>query len=213
MRSTNISLTVPAANVISSIVRTLRQGGVVLSPTDTIYGLACDPFQRQALEKVVQIKGRQQEKGFLLLIAHRDQVRKLVDSTPASFEILSDRLWPGPVTMLFRGRRDLPALLLGKQGKIGFRVPDSRFLQAVLQEFSSPLLSTSANLSGQAPPEDLPRLRSLFSGKVDLFVDGGPVVTAPPSTVLDLCGEPPQIVRRGARDAEVEKLLARMPTL
>lgn len=189
----------------------VRSGGVLLSPTDTIYGLACDPFQESAVERILALKGRRAEKGFLLLVEDPGAVGRLA-YLPARFDELGARLWPGPVTVLLEARPEAPDAIVGREGKIGFRRPRDAFLQALLEALNGPLLSTSANRSGSPPAGNLEALGKLFEGKVDLFLDGGEPPSRPPSTVVDLTTAPPRVVRAGAEAERVGRLLSRWST-
>ncbi len=194
------------AGDVARAVGVIRAGGVLLSPTDTVYGLACDPFSHEAVRKVLELKGREEEKGFLLLIGDPTQAA-LLAALPPRFEELARRLWPGPVTLLLPALPEVPVSIAGQQGKIGLRIPRDPFWERVLGEWGKPVLSTSANRSGQPAPQTLAELRALFAEEVDLFLAGGEPVAKPPSTVVDLTARPGRIVRAGSRVETVERRL------
>lgn len=197
----------PEPTVVELAAMTVLRGGVVLAPTDTVYGLHCHPFQPSALEKLAAVKSRPEGKGFLLLIPETGWTEELSPSRPANFEAFAKRIWPGPVTVLLHGQPSLSQLILGSQGKVGCRVPASPFLHEWMREISAPLVSTSANPAGRPIPSTLAELRSLFLDRVELFLQAEEPADAPASTVVDLTMAPPQIVRHGAADQPVERAL------
>ena len=200
-----VDLEAPEPSIISEAVRVIRTGGIILYPTDTVYGLGCDPFNEHALRKLFDLKGRQEEKGVLLLVPDSSWVSRLGVISPIAAELM-ECLWPGPVTMLFEPLPVAPEGVLGKGGKIGIRYPENRFLRSWLEALGSPIVSTSANLSGQPAPSTLSGIRELFEGKVDLLVEAGEPTLSRPSTVVDL-EDPPRIVREGAGCREVQETL------
>ncbi|MFQ5741423.1 MAG: L-threonylcarbamoyladenylate synthase [Acidobacteriota bacterium] len=200
----------PSSQVVRCAVRAIQNGGVVLSPTDTLYGFAVDPFQPSALRRLVEIKARPEEKGLLLLIPEVEWVEKFCDQRPPLFQALVEKLWPGAVTLLLKAGAGAAPPIAGKEGKVGFRIPRSPFLQAWMEALGGPLVSTSANLSGEPPPRTVETLKELFSARVDLFLEGGGSNQGQASTVLDLSAGFPRIIRRGACLKEVQSLLRRL---
>ncbi len=198
----------PDPGVLEAASRALDRGEVILYPTDTVYGFGCHGFCEPALERILQLKRRAADKGLLLLIPDLKSAGKLSQRLPRQFHRLAARLWPGPVTFLVPAAPSLPAAITGNQGKVGLRYPSLPFLRLWLERFAAPIVSTSANLAGQPAPESRSRMEDLFGRKVDLFLDAGPLPGSVPSTVLDLCGKPPRIVRKGAMDEEILRLLA-----
>lgn len=198
----------PQAEAVWQAVSTVRQGGVVLYPSDTIYGLGCDPFQESALEYLLKLKGRDKGKGLLFLSKDLSFINKVCSNIPKVFNELSDSFWPGPVTFLLEGRLGLSESLVGDRGKVAVRWPDQPFMQAWLDALGGPLISTSANLSGSPPAKSLRELRELFLGRVDLFLeDGEPNPKVEPSSIVDLTMNPPQLVREGERSHDVKRFL------
>ncbi len=191
----------------AAALATLR-GGVVLAPTDTVYGLHCHPFQPAALQRLLDAKRRAEDKGFLLLIPDAGWVEELCPQPPPFMAELSALIWPGPVTVLAAGHPSLSPLILGREGKVGMRWPENPLLAAWMEEISAPLVSSSANLAGEPIPESLQALRKLFEGSVELILEGDEPAPAPPSSVLDLTADPPRIVRRGAGVERLEEALA-----
>lgn len=184
----------------------IRGGGVVLYPSDTIYGLGCDPFRAEAVERIFRIKGRPEEKGVLVLIPDESYLKSFCRKIPRDAAKLMRRFWPGPVTFLFPARSDLPELLKGRGDKIGLRLPLSRFLREWMGQIPGPLVSTSANLSGHPPPEDPAEIKQLFHDQVDLILEAGRLA-GKPSSVVDLTVDPPRLVRAGENAAELARTI------
>ena len=201
----------PDPGVINAAATVVLEGGVVLSPTDTVYGLACDPKRTEAVERIREIKGRSTDKGFLLLLPGPGWVSELAAAVPPSFQPL-ERLWPGPVTFLFAAGEKAPGPAVGSEKKIGVRCPAEVFLQIWLETLGRPLLSTSANRAEEDVPRSNDRLRELFEDSVDLLLLSGEKIESKASTVLDLTVHPPQIVRRGEWAGNVHNLLAELGT-
>lgn len=201
----------PSPGIIERAAAVIRDGGVVLYPSDTVYGLGCDPFNEKALRRLFEIKGRPEEKGVLLLIPDSSWISRLCVNMPEVFDELAKSFWPGPATMLFEARPSvLPGLVVGEAGKVGLRCPDLDYLLRWMEAIPGPLVSTSANRSQEPPPESLLILRDLFEDQVDLFLEAGDInQNVQPSTVVDLTTTPPVLVRRGRLSDEVEIFLSR----
>ncbi len=202
-----VDLESPDPAVIDKATRVICSGGVVLYPSDTIYGLGCDPFNRAAVKRIYALKLRDAGKGVLLLVPNRLWADRLAVEIPPVANHLMERYWPGPLTLLFRPRSSVPSILVGGGERIGVRCPDNPFLQAWLDSWCKPIVSTSANRSGIPAPETMEDLRDLFYDRVDLFLEAGEPTARAPSTVVDIVGVP-RIVRSGARDKEIENALA-----
>jgi L-threonylcarbamoyladenylate synthase len=197
----------PEPDVVDRAVVAVREGGVVLYPADTIYGLGCDALNGEAIRRLVDAKGRSEEKGLLVLVPSLAEVYPLVEAVPELALRLLDQCWPGPLTVLLRPSARLPELLTGSEGKIGIRCPRGPFLQTWLTQLGRPLVSTSANRSGDPYCGDVARLRELFDGKVDLFMECGELPRRPPSTVVDLTTSLFQVVRKGAQGIQIVNML------
>ena len=198
-RDLQINLQRPECAVIELATEVVLKGGVVLGPTDTIYGLSCLALHEAALDRVVRLKQRQPEKGLLVLIPDLSWIPRLAHRVPARSRRLLDELWPGPVTVLLEASSELPRTLLGASGKVGIRWPRLPFLRHWLKQVGSPLVSTSANPSGEGYRGDPSVLRELFQDKVELFLEACPALEeAPPSSIVDLSESTPRIVREGA---------------
>ncbi len=199
----------PNPDIVETAVQVIKQGGIVLSPTDTVYGLACDPRQSETVERILRIKGRNTQKGFLLLISTPDWVGPLTAVIPEEFRQFK-QFWPGPVTLLFAAGPEAPRAVVGSEGRIGLRCPGDVFMQAWLESLEQPLLSTSANRSGEQIPAGECKLREMFEDSVDLLLLSREELQSKASTVVDLMASPPQMVRPGDQADRVGKVLAAM---
>ena len=197
----------PPPEIIEKAAQAIRQGKVVLYSTDTLYGLGCDPFNEEALRRLFAIKGRSEKKGVLLLVQDYSYAEVVSDHIPELFYELVKAFWPGPVTLLLEGNSSCSRLLLGEEGKVGLRHPDLAFLQLWMAAIPGPIVSTSANVSGQ-PLAALEGLKQLFDHQVDLILEGTEIEQpSQPSTVVDLTMDPPRIVRAGRWAGRVGEFL------
>ena len=188
----------PQSRLIRTIVDTLEKGGVIIYPTDTIYGLGCSILHPKAIEKVCRIKGIPPEKAKLSFIVHDLSAlsRYAKPISTAVYRMLKTHL-PGPYTFILPASREVPRILKNKKDTIGLRIPDNKIALAIVRELGHPILSTS--LPGEMVEEytDPATIYSNFSKQVDLVVNGG-IGGMIPSTVIDCTGEEPLVLREGA---------------
>jgi L-threonylcarbamoyladenylate synthase len=193
---------------IVKIKRVLNLGGVIAFPTDTFYGLGANPFNKKAISRIFKIKQRPENKPLLVLIGAVHQVSILAQEINPTAEILINKLWPGPLTILFSAHSHLPALLTGNTGKIGIRQPGNEQVRKLLAGIDYPITATSANISGSANATSAEEVEKTLGSQIDLIIDGGPAVSAKESTVLDVTLSPPLIVRDGTMSkTEIETAL------
>lgn len=197
-------------SALEQVAGFVRQGGVIVYPTDTIYGLGCAPDRPEAIERLFRIKQRVEEKGVLLLVPDVETARSLCSSVPTAFEELAERFWPGPVTFLMPAGMGLSRLITGERGLVGLRNPQSDYLHLLMRMIPGPLVSTSANVSGEPPSGRVAELRKQLADQVDVFVDGGNLVEVIASTVVDLSVTPPRVVREGVQSTRVKQAIARL---
>lgn len=182
---------------VRDIARLLRDEGVIVYPTDTFYGLGGNCLSPGVLKKIFEIKKRPAFKGLPVLVSDLETAKKIAAEFPPLSSALAARFWPGPLTMVFRAASHLPPGLVGPAGTIGIRWPAVSWLQGLIREAGFPLITTSANISGRAEIDSPEEAIRLFRDKVDLVVDGGPTPGGLPSTVVDLTGDRPVLVREG----------------
>ena len=188
----------PDEEKLAEAVRVLREGGVVAFPTETFYGLGADARNEAAVEKIFRIKGRNFRNPLSVIVANDREVIPLVEEIPATATILMQTFWPGPLTLIFRAAPSVSSRLTGGTGKIGIRVsshPIARFLAAGL---AGPLTATSANLSGGPECSSADAVIRALGELPDAVIDGGETPGVAGSTILDVTGFPPRILREGA---------------
>lgn len=194
--------------VIERAAEVVRRGGVLLYPSDTIYGLGCSPFNESAIRRILEIKERPVDKGLLVLVPGPDWLERLAQDVDSDCLTICEQFWPGPLTILLKARPELSPKLTGREGKIGIRWPANPLLQEWMERIPGPVVSTSANLSGREVISSPGELKKLFGSLVDLFVQSSEPVNGTPSTVLDLTCAPPRLLRQGPLGPQVESYLA-----
>jgi len=186
------------AEAIREIARVLTDEKVIVYPTETFYGLGANCFLERALRKIFKIKRRPAAKGLPVLVSDLEMAKRLAAELPPSFEALTSRFWPGPLTVILKAAPFLPSALVGPARTIAVRLPAVPWLRALVRITGVPLVTTSANISGHGEIASAEEVKRLFVGKVDLIVDGGQTPGCKPSTVIDLTGKKPVLVREGA---------------
>lgn len=175
--------------------RVAANGGVIVFPTDTLYGMACDPRNPEALARVYNIKGRSAQKALPVLVGGLDQLVEIVSEVPEKARRLLETFWPGPLTIVLPKQPGLPAELTPYPG-VAVRMPNHPFALALLQAFG-PLAVTSANLSDHANPGTAEEVLAQLGNSVDLVIDGGRLEIGRGSTILDCCSETLVLLREG----------------
>ena len=190
----------PQPDRIDYIVSCLRKGNVVALPTDTFYGLAVDPVNLRAVERIYQIKKRLKHKPLSLLIASVSQAYELAHDTDVLFDKLVERFWPGPLTIIVRAGTKLPLRSTANTGNVALRVPDAVIPRAVVECFGLPITATSANLQGASECTHASCVRDQIGDRIPLIVDGGPTARTLPTTIVDLSLGPGrwEVLREGA---------------
>lgn len=180
------------------ILPELRRGGVVLLPADTIYGLSCRWDSIKAREKIQEMKGPGRLSLFVALVSGREMAFEYAEQPAGAGLRILEEQWPGPITAVLRGRKDrVPDFCAGPEGTVAFRWPRSVFLQDLVSNLGVPLVSTSANLIGEPHAVTAADAWKLFGPQVDLYADIG-VQEGLPSTLVDLTGPQPRLLRLGA---------------
>jgi L-threonylcarbamoyladenylate synthase len=185
------------SSALCQAAEAIRRGGVVLYPTDTIYGLGCDALNVKAVKRIYKIKHRSENNPALVLVHNKTMLNELVDDITPLARRLIKMFWPGPLTMIFNASRDIHRSLISKDGKIGIRIPKNKFCMKLIAKCGTPLLSTSANISGSKTITTVDTLKKVFAGKVDLFMDAGDLELALPSTIVDVSGWRLVVIREG----------------
>jgi tRNA threonylcarbamoyl adenosine modification protein (Sua5/YciO/YrdC/YwlC family) len=176
----------PQPDRIDYIVSCLCKGDVVALPTDTFYGLAVDPVNLHAVERIYQIKTRQKFKPLSLLIASLAQAYELVRDSDPLLDKLAERFWPGPLTIIVEAGTRLPLRSTANTGHVALRVPDAAIPRAVVERFGLPITATAANLQGASECTSAACVRDQLGDLLPLIVDGGPTGRTQPTTIVDL---------------------------
>jgi tRNA threonylcarbamoyl adenosine modification protein (Sua5/YciO/YrdC/YwlC family) len=185
----------PQPRHIDRAVGLLQAGGIVSYPTDTYYALGCDVFQKKAMERLASLKRRDHKKPFAFLCADLGEVAKYGIVSNESYRLMR-RLLPGPYTIILDATRLVPRTALTRQRQVGVRVPDAPVATALVRGLGRPLATTSASLPGEDPLIDAKDIQDRLGAALELILDGG-VTLNEPSTVLDLTGPSPVVVRQG----------------
>ena len=179
----------------------LKSGGIVAIPTDTVYGLGADPFNANAVQKLYTLKGRPDGKPIPLVLSSVDDVYRVAQNLPDYFFHLTDRFWPGGLTIIVEAKDLLPVLTAGGN-TVGVRIPNNPLLLEILHTFGGPAAITSANLSGEPPATSPQEIGPELTSRIDMVVDGGKTPGPVPSTVYDISVSPPLIRRHGVISEE-----------
>lgn len=190
----------PERRTLDRAAEAVLRGGVIAFPTDTLYGLGCSLFDVSAVEMVARLKRRPPSMAVISLIPDPEQAWGLgVEVSPLA-ERLMRECWPGPLSLIFHASGLVPAAVQGAGGTIALRCPKDTLSHALLGRIGGPVVSSSANLSGQPPAETAEDVVKYFGNQLDLILDGGPRRGGMPSTLVDLTGSRPKLLRRGALD-------------
>ena len=176
----------PQADRIDYIVSCLRKGDMVAMPTDTFYGLAVDPVNLHAVENIYRLKSRQKQKPLSLLICSLAQAYELARDSDPMLDMLADRFWPGPLTIIVRAGTKLPLRSTVNTGNVALRVPDAAIPRAVVEKFGLPITATAANLQGASECTHAACVRDQIGDRIPLIIDGGPTGRTLPTTIVDL---------------------------
>jgi tRNA threonylcarbamoyl adenosine modification protein (Sua5/YciO/YrdC/YwlC family) len=190
----------PDRRALDAAAEAVLRGGVIAFPTDTVYGLGCSLLDVAAVEMVGRLKRRAREHAYISLIPDPSQALGLALSVSGVAKKLIDRFWPGPLSLVFVAAEIVPARVRGAGGTIALRCPNDVLSHALLQRIGGPMVSSSANLSGQPPAATAEDVVATFGNQLDLVLDGGPRRGGIPSTLVDVSGPRPKLLRRGALD-------------
>ncbi len=183
-------------------VSILKQGGVIAYPTDTVYGLGASAYLPEAVERIFEVKGRPRNMPLPLLLANESQLTEVTEELPPVARLLIKEFLPGALTLVLPKSASVPDIVSGGGCTVALRIPAHPVPVALAVGLGAPLVGTSANLSGRPSPLTAEEVDSQLGGKIDLIIDGGRCPGGKESTVVDLTGEKPVILRQGAIPAE-----------
>lgn len=193
----NINPDAPEKDKIARAGSVIRRGGIVAFPTDTVYGLGADAFNEEAVLKVYKAKKRGKEKPLSIFISNEDDLNGIASEISEPAKALMRKFWPGPLTLVLPAGDKLSKTLTGNSDNIGVRIPDSKIAIALIRESKVPITSPSANISGHPEPCSKEDVLKELEGRIDMVIDGGISGSGLPSTVVDMTGERPNILREG----------------
>lgn len=191
----NINPTNPQMRLIRQAVDILQKGGLVAYPTDTIYGIGCDIFNKKAIDRVHKIKKQPKDKPFAFLCPGLTELSRYARVTNYAYKTMK-RLLPGPYTFILEGSREVPKMMLTRQKTAGIRVPENTIALALAQEMGGPILTTSATNPQGAVLNTAWEIDEALGNQLDMVIDGG-TVPGLPSSVVSLVGDVPEVIREG----------------
>jgi tRNA threonylcarbamoyl adenosine modification protein (Sua5/YciO/YrdC/YwlC family) len=188
----------PQLRYIHKAVDVLKEGGVIIYPTDTVYGIGCDIFNKEALERIFQIKNDINTKLFSFICADLKDISKYAKVSDYAYRTMK-HLLPGPYTFILPAAKEVPKKLWSKRKTVGIRVPNHQVILTLAKELGHPIISSSVtNRNGDVITDPL-EIQSVFSNQIDLMLSVG-YLGGEPSSVIDLSGETPEVIREGAGD-------------
>ena len=182
---------------IRQAVAVLRSGGLVVFPTDTVYGVGALATLPQAVASLYVAKDRPRDKAIPLLVPSLEVLSTVVTTVPDAARLLAERFWPGALTVVLHRAPSVPDEVTAGGETVAVRVPDHAVTRSLLDALGAPLAATSANLSGQGAPDTAAGALAQLEGRVDLILDGGRCPGGVASTVVDLTRDPPVVLREG----------------
>jgi tRNA threonylcarbamoyl adenosine modification protein (Sua5/YciO/YrdC/YwlC family) len=188
----------PQPRHIAKIVQILRSDGVIIYPTDTVYGLGCDIHSKKALEKVRRIKKMDNKRPLSFVFADLKSISQYAQVEDNDYKILRKYL-PGPYTFVLKATRLVPRIVLTKRNEVGIRIPDNVICQALVNELGNPILSSSVRLPDDQLLWDLKEIDRIYKGQVELVIDGGAFMPEPSSVISLIDGEA-MVLREGKGD-------------
>jgi L-threonylcarbamoyladenylate synthase len=201
----------PEPEKIKIAAQTIRDGGLVAFPTETVYGLGANALDERAVLRIFQAKNRPTDNPLIVHIANKEDVYLLAETVPSKAEILIDRFWPGPLTLLMPKSELVPAATTAGLATVAIRMPSHPIARALIAEADVPIAAPSANLAGRPSPTTAQHVWDDLSGKIEVLIDGGEVGFGVESTVLDLTADPPTVLRPGpVTVGELRQILGRV---
>jgi tRNA threonylcarbamoyl adenosine modification protein (Sua5/YciO/YrdC/YwlC family) len=187
----------PQQRLIDQVVKKMQAGAIICYPTDTGYGIGCDMFNQKAINRVIQIKKRPKHKPFTFMCSSLKNISEYAHVSNSAYRLLKKCL-PGAYTFVLPGTKLVPKTMSTKQKTVGIRVPDFAICRELLDTLGNPIINTSIPYE-DAPPIEAYEIEMLLGNRVDIIIDGGPA-HPDPSSVIDLTGDVPNILREGKGD-------------
>lgn len=198
----------PDESVLAEASDVIGHGGIIVYPTETLYGIGADATNAAAVRNVYAVKKRKDDKPVLVIVHSEEMLRRIVASVPESAARLMKAFWPGPLTIVFRASEIIPEAVKQSAGTVGVRIPSNIFCLKLTERCGRPLTSTSANISGEPVHRTIEQIQAALHQGVDLYIDAGTLPESKPSTVVSVVHDPPKLLREGVIDfAELQKIL------
>lgn len=191
----------PQLRLIRKVAAILKDGGIVVYPTDTYYGVGCDLLNQKAIDKIYQLKRRDKSKPFSFICSDLTNISRYAKVSNYAYRTMK-RLLPGPYTFILEGSKLVPKIMLTKRKTAGIRVPDNEICLALVRELGNPIITTSATTPSGESFHDASLIHDHFGNQVDVVIDGS-VVSGEPSSVVSLINDTPEIIRRGGGDVSL----------
>jgi L-threonylcarbamoyladenylate synthase len=200
----------PEPALIEEAAEVIQRGGLIAYPTETFYALGADALNQSALNRLFELKGRSREKVVSVIVASRAMLAELAAEIAEQADILADRFWPGPLTLILKAKPGLPQGIVSAQGAIAARVSSHPVAHRLTNILGRALTATSANLTGKEEPTSAGQVVDSFTDKIDLILDAGPTPGGKASTLVDLTGKSARILRPGAiSEADIRSALGK----
>lgn len=197
-------------SLIRKAARIINSGGLIVFPTETVYGLGASVFHSQAVARIFEVKERAADKPLAVCISHLDQLEQIVSVVPREAEVLIDSFLPGPLTLVLSKKATVSAQVTADLNSIGVRYPDNKIALALISQAAVPIATTSANISGKPSPTTAQEVLAWLPDQVDLVIDGGSTKLKVPSTIVDFTSPDYRLVREGALlEEELNEVLSR----
>jgi tRNA threonylcarbamoyl adenosine modification protein (Sua5/YciO/YrdC/YwlC family) len=200
----NINPRNPQGRLIDRVVEVLGHGGLIGYPTDTIYGIGCDLFNKEATEKIYRLKRHDRKKPLSFICSNLNDISQYAHVSNFAYKTMK-RLLPGPYTFILEATKLVPKIAMTKQKTVGIRVPDNRICLNIVERFGHPIISTSVYKPSEELYSDPLDIQEKFGKQLALVIDGG-VIVAEHSSVIDLTNEEPRVLRRGKGDVSLFEL-------
>lgn len=183
--------------IVKETVEVIKMGGIVIAPTDTVYGIIVDALNEKAVEKIYEIKKRKKSNPCSILVSNKDMLKQVVKKVSLEEEKIIDKFFPGAITLIFEKNEQIPDIVTSGLDTVGIRMPNDKFLLNVIELFGSPIVATSLNLAGEESKTNLDNISDEILNNVDYVVDNGNTKIGVASTVAKIDGKEIEILREG----------------
>ncbi len=182
---------------VKEAIEVIKMGGIIIAPTDTVYGLISDALNEKAVEKIYEIKKRKKSNPCSILVSNKDMLKKVVKKVSFEEEKIIDKFFPGAITLIFEKNEQIPDIVTSGLNTVGIRMPNDKFLLKVIELLGSPIVATSLNLAGEETKTNLDNISKEILNNVDYVIDNGNTKIGVASTVAKIDGKKVEILREG----------------